>query len=211
MAEAGRRTVDYYFYGQSPFTLFGHRALKEMADRQGVALNLKPVDLPVLWATSGAVMPAQRPAVRQRYRLLELQRIADERGLAINVRPRHFPTAIALADRCTIAILESGGDAFDFVEAVGRGVWCDEADMGDEAEIAARLTAHGHDAAATIERAKSDAVEAIRQRNSEEAVAADAVGVPAYVLDGEVFWGQDRIDALERMIASGREAFRNDI
>ena len=205
------RTVDYYFYGQSPFTLFGHRPLKEMADRRGVTLNLKPVDLPVLWERSGAVMPAERPPVRQRYRILELQRIADERGLSINVRPRHFPTAIALADRCTIAILHAGGDAYDFVEAVGRGVWCDEADMSDEDEIGRRLEAHGHDARAVIERAGSDAIEAIRQRNSREAVEADAVGVPAYVLGGEVFWGQDRIDALERMIASGRPPFRSDL
>ena len=205
------RTVDYYFYGQSPFTLFGHRALREMADRHGIALNLKPVDLPVLWAESGAVMPAKRPPVRQRYRLLELQRIADERGLAINVRPKHFPADIALADRCTVAIVETGGDAYDFVEAVGRGVWCDEADMSDEREIARRLEAHGHDASAVIARARTDEIEAVRQRNSREAVEADAVGVPAYVLDGEVFWGQDRIGALERMIASGRPAFRSDV
>ena len=204
------RTIDYYFYGQSPFTLFGHRALKEMADRHGVALNLKPVDLPVVWESSGAVMPAQRPPVRQRYRLLELQRIAEERGLSINVRPKHFPTAIALADRCTIAVLQMGGDPYDYVEAVGRGVWCDEADMADEREIARRLEAHGHDAGAVLDRAKTPEIEEIRQQNSRDAVEADAVGVPAYVLDGEVFWGQDRIGALERMIASGRKPFRSD-
>lgn len=205
------RTIDYYFYGQSPFTLLGHRALKEMADRQGVAVKLKPVDLPVVWAQSGAVPPAQRPPVRQRYRLIELQRIAEERGLTINLKPRFFPTDVALADRCTIAITEAGGDAWDYVEAVGRGVWCDEADMSDEAEIARRLEALGHDAEGVLASARTDDVEAIRQANSRDAVAADAVGVPAYILDKEVFWGQDRIPALENMISSGRAPFTSAV
>ena len=204
-------TIDYYFFGQSPFTFLGHRALQAVAKRHGAAVRFKPVILSELWKESGAVMPAKRPPVRQRYRLIELQRIALQRGIDINLKPKHFPTAIDLADLCTIAIVEDGGDAWDWVEAVGRGVWVDEADMGDEGEVARRLEATGHDASAVIERARTDQIARIRDRNSQDAVAADAVGVPAYVLNGEVFWGQDRIEMLDAALATGRPPFTSDV
>ena len=220
------RVIDYYFSGASPFALLGHRAFREVARRHGAAVRFRPVSIAGIWAESGAVMPAQRPPVRQRYRLIELQRLRERRGVPLNLKPKHHPIDIALADRCTIAIVEDMGRAgeaapgpagdpvwnsvWDWTEALGRGVWVDEADMSDEAEIARRLEASGHDAAAVIARARSEEVEAIRQANTRDAVAADAVGVPAYVLDGEVFWGQDRIDELDAMLSSGRAAYGAD-
>jgi len=199
--------IDYYLFGQSPFTFLGHRALKEMADRHGATIGVKPVKLHDLWANSDAVPTPEQAPVRQRYETIELQRAAHARGVAINLNPRHFPIDIELADRSAIAIIEADGDAFDYIEAVGRGVWCDEADLSLEAEIASRLTATGHDAAAIIARARTDDIEAIRVRNTADAIAADAVGVPAYVLNGEVFFGQDRIAALEQAIIESRAPF----
>lgn len=199
--------IDYYLFGQSPFNFLGHRALKDMADRNGATIAVKPVKLHDLWANSGAVPTPEQAPVRQRYEMIELQRAAHMRGISINLNPRHFPIDIALADSCAIAIIEAGGDAFDYIEAVGRGVWCDEADLSLEAEIASRLTATGHDAAAIIARAQLSDIEAIRARNTAEAIAADAVGVPAYVLHGEVFFGQDRIAALEQAIIESRAPF----
>ena len=199
--------IDYYLFGQSPFTLFGHRALRELADRQAVGIRIKPIHLQALWENSGAEPTPQQKPVRQRYELIDFQRVALERGLKINLQPAHFPIDIALADRCAIAIEESGGDAFDYVEAVGRGVWCDEADMSTEAAVAERLQATGHDPLTILEQARGDAVEAIRSANTRDAIAADAVGVPAYVWNGEVFFGQDRLSALESAIKSGRPPF----
>ena len=201
-------TIEYYFYGGSPFTLLGHDALRKVTEKHGATVSFKPVDLPGVWKVSGAVPPAQRPPVRQRYRFIELQRIREKRGVPINLKPAHFPVDMALADRCAVALVEDGVTPWDYVEAVGRGVWVDEADMSDEGEIRRRLDACGHDADAVLDRAKSDAIEGVRQRNTRDAIEADAVGVPAYVLNGEVFWGQDRIEYLNEALASGREPFR---
>ena len=66
------------------------------------------------------------------------------------------------------------------------------------------------DAKPALEDAKSPETEAIRIRNTEEAVAADAVGVPCYVLNGEPFWGQDRIELLDRALSTGRSPFRHE-
>ena len=77
-------------------------------------------------------------------------------------------------------------------------------DLSDRSVVADMLIESGFDAEAILERAASDEIAAIRLRNSQEAVTADAVGVPAFVLNGEVFWGQDRIELLEFALQSGR-------
>lgn len=200
--------IDYYLYGGSPFTYLGHRALIEMAARQGATIRYKPVDLMALWAVSGAVPPAQRPPVRQRYRLIELQRVAAFRNLPINLKPKFFPVNTGLADQAAIAMVEAGGDPGDYLERVLTGVWVDEADLSDRATIAERIAASGFDADDVLARAESDDIVAIRRQNSEDAIAADAIGAPSYVLNGEVFWGQDRIDMLEHALETERRPFR---
>lgn len=199
--------VDYYFYGASPFTYLGHNALMEAASRQGAEIAFKPVNLMTIWAVSGAVPPAQRPPVRQRYRLIELQRIAEFRGLLINLKPKFWPTDTALADQVVIAIVEAGENPSDYMQNVFSGVWADERDLSDRAVVASMLTDCGFDAEAVLTRAASDDIAVIRDRNSEDAVNADAIGVPAYVLNGEVFWGQDRIDLLEHALKTGRAPY----
>jgi len=58
--------------------------------------------------------------------------------------------------------------------------------------------------------AKSDTVGAIYAANAATAVEATVIGSPCYVLDGEVFWGQDRLALLESALKSGRKAYRMD-
>ncbi len=200
-------TIDYYYYGASPFSYFGHQAIVDVAARHGATLNIKPVNLMGLWDISGAVPPGQRPPVRQRYRFLELQRVADIRGLSINLKPAHFPVDMTLADCCVIAALKKDSDVVQLIGHFFTGVWQDQANMADEAEIHSRLIECGFDADAILKLAKSDAVKTIRETNTSDAIAADAVGAPAYVLNGEVFWGQDRIDHVDHALASGRAAY----
>ncbi len=200
-------TIDYYFYGASPFTYLGHGAFMAMAGRHEVQVNFKPVNLFVLWEVSGAVLPAKRPPVRQRYRLVELQRMAEFRGLPIHTRPEYWPTETTLGDQAVIALVEAGKSPAHYMQRVFSGVWADQLDLSDRSVVAGMLSDCGFDAQAILERAASQDIAAIRARNSEEAVAADAIGVPAYVLNGEVFWGQDRIELLEFALQSGRAPY----
>lgn len=177
----------------------------DVAARHGAMLHYKPVKLMGIWEISGAVPPPKRPPVRQRYRLVEIERVADFRGLDFNVKPAHFPVDATLADMTAIAIMQSGGDPCAYLGRVFAACWAKDMNIGDERVIEGLLDDAGFDGASMVAAAKADEIAAIRDRNTEAAIAADAVGVPAYVLDGEVFWGQDRVEHVDHALASGRK------
>ena len=199
--------IDYFFTCISPFSYLGHQAIQEVARRQGVQLSCRPMRLGEVFATSGAVPLAQRTEARKRYRLVELQRIAEFRGLPINLKPAFFPADPSLGDATVASLAATGADPLDYMDALYRAVWVDDANVADEGVVAARLTECGHDAAAIIAAARSEAMQEAIVRNTADAVAAGAMGSPTYVLNGEPFWGQDRIEYLDRALSIRRAPF----
>ncbi len=202
------RSVDYYFSLASPWVYLGHDAFMEVARLHGVRVNHKPVLLGRIFdETGGLPLPKRHPA-RQRYRLMELKRWGERRGRRFNLRPRHSPFDVQRADRFVIAILAGGGDPDAFMRRAMAGVWEEERDLADPATIAGIAGDAGYEAEALMAAAEGDMTEAVYALNLENAVEAGVFGAPAFVLDGEVFWGQDRIDFLADALASGRPAHR---
>ncbi|MCR4269374.1 2-hydroxychromene-2-carboxylate isomerase [Nitratireductor sp. ZSWI3] len=199
--------VDYYITSASPFTYLGHGALRSVTEKHGARVRVKPVNLMGLWEISGAVPPAKRPPVRQRLRLVELQRIADFRGLPINTSPKHWPVDPALSDHVITALVAAGHDPMDYMGRVFSAVWANEENIADAETLARHLKAAGFDARAILDAAGTEEIATIRARNTQDAVAADAVGVPTFVLNGEAFFGQDRVEYLDRALETGRQPF----
>ncbi|WP_048648287.1 2-hydroxychromene-2-carboxylate isomerase [Nitratireductor soli] len=200
-------TVDYYLTSASPFTYLGHEALRAVLARHGATVRVKPINLMGVWEISGAVPPAKRPPVRQRLRLVELQRIADFRGLPINTKPKHWPVDPLLSDHVIAALVAAGHEPMGYMGRIFAAVWANEEDIADPATLAKHLEAEGFDAEAILAAAKTEAIANIRAQNTKDAVTADAVGVPTYVLNGEAFFGQDRVEYLDRALATGRQPF----
>ncbi|AXS83788.1 MULTISPECIES: 2-hydroxychromene-2-carboxylate isomerase [Marinobacter] len=188
--------IDYYFTSISPFTYLGHQAFLETAGQAGAEVNFKPVKLAEVFANSGAKPVPERPACRQAYRLLEIERWARKRGLAVNLKPAHFPTDPGLADRCVIALQQAGHNPGEFVQRVLAACWAEEKNIADEAVIRDILNALELDADGLIQAAQSTNITDQYDRNSEDAVRQGVLGAPAYVLNGEQFWGQDRVELL---------------
>lgn len=201
-------TIHYYFTSLSPWAYLGHAALLDVARRNGAEVAFKPVMLGEVWAVSGSVPLARRSPTRQRYRNIELQRYGELRGLPINLKPKFFPTDPTLADHVVIALVKQGKSPAGFMARVFAGLWAEEEDIADRATLARYLAEEEINPEPVLAAAESPDAAVTRQRNSEEAIAADAIGVPAYVLNGEVFWGQDRIDLLDRALATGRQPYR---
>lgn len=204
-------SIDYYFTSISPFAYMGHDTLMEIAKTHGKTIHFKPFDIFAVWKASGSVPPAERPPLRLRYRKLELQRVSVMRNVCINPTPAHFPTNPAPADLCITALAFAGENPADFSKAVGRACWEQNLDVAEESLLAKLLEECGHDSSRFIELSRSDEISSLRDSNTTAAMQADAIGAPAYVYDTEVFWGQDRLEYLEQMIASGRKAFSTDV
>jgi 2-hydroxychromene-2-carboxylate isomerase len=201
------RSIDYYFTSSSPWTFIGHDLFMEIAKRHALKVNYKPVSFAKVFSETGGLPLPQRPLVRQRYRLVELQRWRDRRGLTFNIRPRHTPFDVTLLDRTVIAIVNRDADPDRFMRAAFEAIWEEERNLGEVENIAALLTECGLDAPQILEEAAGPSTESVYLLNLENALAADVFGAPSYVLAGEVFWGQDRLELLDDALSSGRAAY----
>ncbi|PZQ13024.1 MAG: 2-hydroxychromene-2-carboxylate isomerase [Ancylobacter novellus] len=202
------RRVDVYFTAMSPWAHLGHEPFMAVARKHGLEIGWKPVPLGEVFSETGGLPLAKRPIARRRYRDVELARWAERRGRPLKLRPAHWPFRPDLADRAAIAAIAMGADPADFVGRAMRGVWEEERDLADPAAVAETLAAAGLDPKQVLARAADDDVEASYRDNGAAAVAAGAFGSPSYVLDSEVFWGQDRIDLLDEALTSGRAPYR---
>jgi 2-hydroxychromene-2-carboxylate isomerase len=200
--------IDYFYTLLSPWAYLGHRALLRLAAEHGAKVRHRPVMLGKVFANSGAVPLAQRPQARQDYRFLELQRWRARRGLPLNLKPKHFPTNPGLADRTVIALAAAGQDPGDWAERVFQACWVEDLDIADRETLANLLSSCGHDAAQVLADAESEVVVERYAANTADAVRLNAIGSPTYVLHGEAFWGQDRLDLLADALTSGREPYR---
>lgn len=203
-------SIDYYFTLISPYSYLGHTAFLDVVAKHGGRVVYKPLNLAAVHAVSGALPLAQRPEVRKRYRLVELQRIAEIREQPITLKPAYFPTDASLAHGAVAGILSAGGDPATFIYAAYQACWVNDLDIAQPETIRALLTETGHDEALIMAAATSDAILAQIEANTQDALAIGAVGAPTYVLNGEPFWGQDRIEYLDHALASGRGPYSAD-
>jgi 2-hydroxychromene-2-carboxylate isomerase len=204
------RTISYFFSLVSPWAYIGHRVFMDVVRRHDLAVDYRPVMLGTLFADTGGLPLAKRHPVRQRYRMLELQRWRAKRGLRFSLHPPHWPFDTKLADQLVIAIVGAGRDPDAFLRRGFAAVWEEGRDLADERVLAELLNEADLDAAALLAAAKTDAVAARYAQNFQDALQADVFGSPSYVLAGEVFWGQDRLELLDDALASGRAPFRPD-
>lgn len=205
------RQIDYYFSLVSPWAYIGHDLFMNTVRKHGVSVNYKPVTLGELFAETGGLPLGKRHPVRQRYRMLELQRWREKRGLNFHLKPEHWPYNGRIADGVVLAALANGQDPEPFMRLAYAASWEKQLNVGDAAVVAQLANESGLPGAKLVEQSASDAIGKLYEKNREDAIAADVFGSPAYVLDGEVFWGQDRIELLADALASARKAYRYDV
>ena len=203
------RQVDYYFSLQSPWAYVGHNPFQDVAKTYDLRVNYKPVVLVDLFSETGGLPLLKRHPVRQRYRLVELQRWRDKRGLNFHLQPANWPFNARLADGVAIAAIEAGHDPEPFLRRGFPAIWEDQLNLADPAVLAKLADDSGLPGKELVERSGSEAISAAYEQNRQDALTADVFGSPAYVLDGEVFWGQDRIELLADALKSGRASYRS--
>jgi 2-hydroxychromene-2-carboxylate isomerase len=196
------KAVDYYFSPSSPWTFLGHARFEEIARRAGAQIRLRPVDLGAIFPQSGGLPVGKRAPQRQAYRLMELARWRERLGVPLNLQPKHFPVDANPAAQMIVAAEPQGVETqMKLAGAIMRAVWVEEKNIADATTLASIASAQGLQAAVLA----ADRVSAKTRYDSftQEALNRGVFGAPTYAVGAELFWGQDRLDFVER--ALGRD------
>ena len=194
------KKIEYYLALNSPWSYMGGERLKRIAAAAGAEVEVLPVKLGEVFGKTGGLPLPQRSPERQAYRLVELQRWRDHLGIPILLKPKHFPADEILAAHAVITAGQTGGDALGLTIAVGKALWEQDRDIGDAGVLGEVAASVGID----LDRLRADpAFRGAADRhaeNTDRALERQVFGAPAYVYDDELFWGQDRLDFLERAL-----------
>jgi 2-hydroxychromene-2-carboxylate isomerase len=196
------KTIDYYLALVSPWTYFGHDPFRAIARRHGARIEMMPVDLGRIFPVSGGLPLSKRAPQRQAYRLVELARWSDLLGMPLNAQPKFAASGGDLASKWVIAASAADADAaFDLAGAILRARWAEERDIADAETLGSIARSLSLDSSALAAAAADAGTTERYDTFTQRAIDAQVFGVPWYVYRGEPFWGQDRLDMLDRALA----------
>jgi 2-hydroxychromene-2-carboxylate isomerase len=193
--------IDYYFWINSDWAYFGNPRLKAMAERYKLKINYYPVDLASVYARTGGIKLQLRSDERKNYRLLEMERFRDLLGMPINLQPKYMAANGQLPSYVVIAAQQRGLDVHGLVHAIMIACWVEDRDIEDEATLIAIADKLGLDGKGLMQQARQPAAERTYFDYTNTAIARGMFGAPFYFFRDEAFWGQDRLEYLERTIA----------
>jgi 2-hydroxychromene-2-carboxylate isomerase len=195
------KTIDYYMTPASPWAYLGHERLTALAAIHGAHVTIKPVDYGRIFPATGGLPLAQRAPARVAYRALELARWKEFLALPLNPAPRHFPVSGDPAALLVIAADQRDLGAMALAGSLGRACWVQERDVADPATLIQIANEQGRKGSELFAASQLPETEALYDRYTQEALEIGVFGAPTYVYRGEVFWGQDRLDFLDRALA----------
>ena len=195
--------IETFFTPQSPWAYLGHQRLQAVAAASGAAIELLPADYGRIFPVSGGLPLAKRAPQRQAYRLVELTRFSQTLNIPLNLQPKFFPVPADDAARLIIAVQQRDGAAaaLAFTLALMQALWVQDRDIADPTTLAALLVEQGLPAQ-RLDDSRAPEVQLTYDQNTQRAIALGVFGAPTYAVGGELFWGQDRLDFLQRRLAA---------
>jgi 2-hydroxychromene-2-carboxylate isomerase len=198
------KTVDYFLSPMSPWAYLGHEPLQALIDKFNATVNVIPIDPAKLFAATGGVPVAQRPIQRQKYRLAELKRWKSFLGSPIVIEPAHFPYNPALVNLVVVATVNEYGaqKAMELTLCLMKGCWVEDRNMGLTEEVKKSIESCDLNSDDLLELASNDQTSKDLEKNTQHAIDAGVFGAPTYIINGELYWGQDRLDFVQRSLMS---------
>jgi 2-hydroxychromene-2-carboxylate isomerase len=202
-----QNVIEYFFALNSPWSYLGNGRLAAIATRYAAPIAVRPIKLGAVFAETGGIPLAKRAPERQAYRLVELQRWSRFLDLPLVLEPKHFPVDETAAAHLVIAADAAGFDALGLARAIGGALWNRDQDIADWAVLDETALEVGIDAEGLRRRFSSQELGETHDANTRAALDKGVFGAPSYVLSGELFWGQDRLDFVEQKLAAGKSGF----
>jgi 2-hydroxychromene-2-carboxylate isomerase len=197
-----KRTLEYFYSAHSAYAYIGADKLAQICKAHDLVLEHRPIALsPVVEAVGGLSFADRTRAHVDYYFGREIERWAAFRGVPIlNHRPTYHDNALDLSNGMLIAAIAQKVDVDALARAVLAAHWVDDIDLADAGALASVAKSIGIDGAPLLDAAQSDAVQDVHRANTAEAIARNVFGSPTYFLDGDMFYGQDHLELLERAI-----------
>ena len=197
------KRLDYYLALNSPWAYLGSRRLEALVDRYRPALTVQPIDIGAVFDETGGLPLARRSKQRQAYRLHELARWRDHLAVPLVLQPRSFPFDERRAALMVWTLADRPHEALRLANAIQAMLWAEDRDMADPTVLVDAARKAGLDGAALLARVDREqaGLEARRTKATKAGVARGLFGAPGYFVGDELFWGQDRIEFVERALA----------
>ena len=193
--------IKYFMSHGSPWTFLGHNKIIKISKDNGCDLEMLPVNFGEIFPVSGGLPVHKRPLQRQTYRLQELKRWSEYLKINLNPQPKYFPSRSLLPTNVIISLkLLNFNNIFEIANTIMEGLWVKQMDIDDPTNLKKILLRYYKTAEEILEFAQSDVVKKELKKYTEDAIKLSVFGAPTYIIDDQVFWGQDRLDFVERYI-----------
>tara|TARA_B100001123_G_C14940481_1_gene879492 strand:- start:236 stop:802 length:567 start_codon:yes stop_codon:yes gene_type:complete len=182
----------------SPWAYFGAQSFYNLQKKYHFTINHLPFDILKLFNISGGLPLGKRSEQRKAYRMMELKRWQKKLQLPINFNPKFFPPSDVI--KASSMILSINDENVQNLLSINflKCLWVEEKDIGDTKTLLDICKKMNIDGLKILE--KSKLFEKKYHSLSDIAAKQNVFGSPSYILDNEVFWGQDRLDLLEEKI-----------
>jgi len=201
-----RTIIDYYLSPVSPWNYLASVRFRHLAERHKAGIRLFVMDLGLVFPETGGLPLPKRAPQRQAYRLQELSRFSRYLDVPLVLQPASFPPSSGLGNLVVMAAREGGGTdrALQVSEILFSQLWAEDRDIGSPAVVTSALDNAGLPGAQLVAdaRANEDRYLQLIADDSRRAVDANIFGAPSFVVDDQVFWGQDRLDLLDWYLTS---------
>ncbi|MBL6952093.1 MAG: 2-hydroxychromene-2-carboxylate isomerase [Alphaproteobacteria bacterium] len=194
--------IEYFYSAHSAYAYLGSARFMEIAKAAGRTIVHKPVDLNQVVPAAGSSPFGQRsPKHRAYYFRREIDRWAEERNAPVlDGYPAFHQNPTTLCNGMLIAGIVQGRNVDQLAHAMLQSHWRDDADLADRDTLARIAESVGLAPEPLLDAALSDEVQAIYQANTDEAIERSVFGSPTYFIDGDMFYGQDRLEMVERAL-----------
>lgn len=193
------KSVEFFFDFGSPAAYLAFTQIRKITERTGAELVWRPFLLGAVMQAAGNRSPIEC-AAKGKWLLGDLARFATRYGVEFNMNP-HFPINTLPLMRGAI-VAQEDGTIDRYAEAIYQAIWVDGKNMADAQTIGTVLTDAGFDAAHFMDAIQNQAIKDKLKANTEEAVERGAFGAPTYFVDGEMHFGQDRLNFVEEALAA---------
>ena len=196
------KTINYYHFLISPFSYLAIERFNVLAAKHDLTVNYLPISVMDVFAGLSVLPPGKRHPSLQRMRMDELKRWSSFLELPMNLAPAHFPVDQTLAAQM---VYEAGGangspDAGKLSDALLKAVWAEDKNISDEATLISIADSVGLQGSNLLESARDEEWSNAYTSTTKKALEVGVVGSPTYQLEDELYWGQDRLDFLERAL-----------